>query len=1747
MEFLKFNNPKKTMINNFRAFSQKNLNQIMNDSPFEEKIPRNFILIEKDKDEEMKILNYFFDKAIEYKKKNYSIFCNLLSILVNTRLVEYFEESKIDKIKSIIIKELKNKDEKNSDIKKTIFISCFQILISYYFINDKFKEKKIRNQQNFHLFIRNLNINLDFFYSLILSLKQIKDLSSNFTDNIDINQIEKNIKNEKNSEEKDKSFLNAPPLFEKSEIDNLNEIQANTIKSILEDIVYILYRMELNNEKKEFKFNDSFNSNQSIELNLEKEMFDILFKNIALIFEWTDTKIYQEIFSSETEICAELFYLKWIYNETGDNIENKIMKYHEKLLKNHTNPFIFKFYLFVSNQNIFQIGHVENDEERIKKTKLEIFKFIVNTLYEFQKKLDIKNDNYKYYIYNLINYLIILNEELENNSNIFKISSFYEIFYKYVRLLDNSCLLFSNYYIELEEKCGKIISEIIYDLFFAIFDFSFNEKEFIKAFTKECQKDKEIYSIFYLIDIAKDKNLDKEPKIKEEIKKFIPNIDNFKNIHKNYFNKKIKYKLFLDKKLQKIEEVNLSIYFLAKSFIYLKTKPISEKFNKLLKQKYLPLLSQNIYRLYTKRNVFYKNKICAKFPLYSLTKKFIETYIIPNPSNFKLYDEFFFTDISVTLKEESFISYCYSSRLINDFKRKVINPNRRTTIKIDKDLINKNEIPNEQLNFDPENMNDMANPLARERNIRPMTNKDLTFSQINSTYFPRNFTFTSGELGSSKFWDISKMSEKEEKEEKDEKEQKYFNSFELIKKGNNIFNPKNYFFKLTFAEIYKNLIFEDKLFKAIRSTYLTKFRHLNNVNQDTKQTNFPMTQKNFSNSLEPKIFMRRDFNFYDEKIFKISHSYIKTDINNNLENIYFYPHKCKIKEEKESLKSLYCELVTRQYILFGKMHFLDNFLYFESEKEDPRDHNQDLETFMKFFISNRISENNDIISKQKSILIFNEDIYEIIQRRTLLANQSIEIFHKNGKSYFFNFFRSDNVKKAYNYFNEINKKLIKEKLPPFIFNTTNNVEDIKNICSLFRKGKSSNYEYLLYLNKYATRTYNDLSQYPVFPWLVKDYKKIPEIFEKLKDKEQNEYSDYFRDMKYPISMQTEEKREDAANKFLSEAKNLNFPSHLGTHYSTEAYILYYLMRINPYGTNLIRLQNYKLEDANRMFNNFTEIKEILKNNNDNREIIPDFFCYFDYFCNLNCCFYGYRTNKVVSEVIDDFALNNNLSSHNNNISSYVKSIFNNKKLLNNTYVSSILYDWVDIIFGRKQIPKREEDIPECCNIYNKLAYEQKVNFEKKIEKNYELYKNQKITEKRLKIKIQGKISFVLNFGMNAKQILEDTIKYDGSNKTFEPFYKSSKSNEDKYFYFNKINNDNYIALKDYKKNKIKTRVAIICDKNFKEKDNYIYDCKSMNLMKYKNGTKSQKDKNIQLYKIEYAFSYLFLYFDKSALSIFLSCRYLENYFRIQYHQKIINIYYEDFVTCIKARNLTEKGDDIFYTGLIDGKLTEWKLIPYLNNNKKSKSKYNFTVKELKNIYAHKSSITAIEIYQKQNIIITSGEDKFIYIRKIFDFELLTVIDLTYSFGNPIISKTYNIFPSLIKISELNLLYVLLYDYNSKKTFIRGYNLNGLFFAQTDLTYFKDKKIYFQFNNISFTKNANLIVGFNNLNKFFVLDASNLQVLWVKEIKRDEDKSQKSGNKMLEYNYNSGEFYILYDEEYNIMTLEKNEMKLFDTY
>ena len=160
--------------------------------------------------------------------------------------------------------------------------------------------------------------------------------------------------------------------------------------------------------------------------------------------------------------------------------------------------------------------------------------------------------------------------------------------------------------------------------------------------------------------------------------------------------------------------------------------------------------------------------------------------------------------------------------------------------------------------------------------------------------------------------------------------------------------------------------------------------------------------------------------------------------------------------------------------------------------------------------------------------------------------------------------------------------------------------------------------------------------------------------------------------------------------------------------------------------------------------------------------------------------------------------------------------------------------------------------------------------------------------------------------------------------------------------------------------------------------------------------------------------------------------------------------------------------------------------------------------------------------------------------------------MTYSFGNPMISQHLNIFPSLIKVSNLNLLYILIYDYDKQKTFIRGYNLNGIFFAQTNQEEFKNENGDLLFNYFSFTKYSNLIAGFYNSNNVCILNGGTLTPIWDNELeekeegkkeKKEKDIKNEIGNKLLEFNPNNGDFYMLKESEIIISTIkEKSKLK-----
>ena len=45
----------------------------------------------------------------------------------------------------------------------------------------------------------------------------------------------------------------------------------------------------------------------------------------------------------------------------------------------------------------------------------------------------------------------------------------------------------------------------------------------------------------------------------------------------------------------------------------------------------------------------------------------------------------------------------------------------------------------------------------------------------------------------------------------------------------------------------------------------------------------------------------------------------------------------------------------------------------------------------------------------------------------------------------------------------------------------------RSVTQKWVRGEITNFQYLMFLNTLAGRSYNDLMQYPIFPWVLKDY------------------------------------------------------------------------------------------------------------------------------------------------------------------------------------------------------------------------------------------------------------------------------------------------------------------------------------------------------------------------------------------------------------------------------------------------------------------------------------------------------------------------------------------------------------------------------------------------------------------------------------------------------------------------------------
>ena len=98
--------------------------------------------------------------------------------------------------------------------------------------------------------------------------------------------------------------------------------------------------------------------------------------------------------------------------------------------------------------------------------------------------------------------------------------------------------------------------------------------------------------------------------------------------------------------------------------------------------------------------------------------------------------------------------------------------------------------------------------------------------------------------------------------------------------------------------------------------------------------------------LEPKLFLRKNFDFYKKKYFYISHDNLITDsekhenidenkklkleklLKANLSDINFYEHRFNINDILEEKDRYFdCEYINQQYSYFGYLILINNYNY----------------------------------------------------------------------------------------------------------------------------------------------------------------------------------------------------------------------------------------------------------------------------------------------------------------------------------------------------------------------------------------------------------------------------------------------------------------------------------------------------------------------------------------------------------------------------------------------------------------------------------------------------------------------------------------------------------------------------------------------------------------------------------------------------------------------------------------------------
>ena len=164
----------------------------------------------------------------------------------------------------------------------------------------------------------------------------------------------------------------------------------------------------------------------------------------------------------------------------------------------------------------------------------------------------------------------------------------------------------------------------------------------------------------------------------------------------------------------------------------------------------------------------------------------------------------------------------------------------------------------------------------------------------------------------------------------------------------------------------------------------------------------------------------------------------------------------------------------------------------------------------------------------------------------------------------------------------------------------------------------------------------------------------------------------------------------------SSSDALSEPYFYGSHYSTPlGVVLYFLLRKEPFTQLHVCLQDGHFDHPDRLFHSvLIAVKSCLESLPEVKEVLPEWYYDESFLRNTNHQSFGIKQDmKEVSDVT--------LPSMGSSSLTPSQFISLNKQALENAYTTSLLHNWIDLVFGYKQTGM---EAVKAYNVYYPLTY-----------------------------------------------------------------------------------------------------------------------------------------------------------------------------------------------------------------------------------------------------------------------------------------------------------------------------------------------------------------------------------------------------------------------------------------------------------